>query len=146
MKVALASDHAGYRMKSFLAKALAEEGYEVLDLGCESEEAVDYPRYGKSMADALAREETPRGILICGSGIGMSMAANRFAHVRAGVANDPLSARLAREHNDANVLCLGGQLIGNWQALECAKVFLATEYAGGRHQPRVAMLAKLGSA
>lgn len=146
MKVALASDHAGFRIKSFLAGELAKEGYEILDLGCENEESVDYPRYAKAMADELARGEIPFGILVCGTGIGISIAANRFPHLRAGVVSDLLAARLTREHNDANVLCLGGQLVGPWQALECSRVFLSTEYAGGRHQPRVAMLATIAGA
>lgn len=144
MTIAIASDHAGFGLKSFLLHKLRERDLRLLDLGCHSEEAVDYPDYGRRMADAL-RSDAERGILICGSGIGISIAANRFSHVRAAVVSEPLSARLAREHNDANVLCLGGQLIGNWMALECASVFLETPFAKGRHTPRVEMLGTVGA-
>jgi ribose 5-phosphate isomerase B len=139
MTIAIGSDHAGFGLKSFLLQKLGERDLPLLDLGCHSEEAVDYPDYGRRMAQALT-SDAECGILICGSGIGISIAANRFSHVRAAVASEPLSARLAREHNDANVLCLGGQLIGNWMALECAFVFLETPFARGRHTPRVEML------
>ncbi|MGN6466533.1 MAG: ribose 5-phosphate isomerase B [Rhizobiaceae bacterium] len=144
MKIAIASDHAGYALKSFLLQKLAERDLTLLDLGCHSEAMVDYPDYSKRMAEAL-RSEAERGILICGSGIGISIAANRYSHVRAAVVSEPLSARLCREHNDANVLCLGGKLIGDWMALECASVFLQTPFAEGRHTPRVAMLGAIGA-
>lgn len=143
MKIAIASDHAGYALKSFLLQRLAERDVMLLDLGCHSEDAVDYPDYGRRMADAL-RSDAERGILICGSGIGISMAANRFSHVRAAVVSEPLSARLSREHNNANVLCLGGQLVGKWMALECVTVFLNTDFATGKHSARVEMLGMAG--
>jgi ribose 5-phosphate isomerase B len=144
MKVAIASDHAGFRLKSFLIEAMGKRDQALVDLGCYSEEPVDYPDIGKKMAGLLADGDAERGILICGSGIGISIAANRFRNVRAALVSDPYSARLTREHNDANVLCLGGQLIGNWQALECVDVFLKTDFLHGRHAPRVQKLHELG--
>lgn len=145
MNVAIASDHAGFRLKSFLIEAMRGRGQTLIDLGCHSEEPVDYPDFGKKMAEALADGGMERGILVCGSGIGISIAANRFRNVRAALVSDPFSARLTREHNDANVICLGGQLIGNWQAIECVEVFLKTDFLHGRHAPRVEALHGLGS-
>jgi ribose 5-phosphate isomerase B len=143
MTIGLASDHAGFRLKSFLAEALPKEGYQIRDLGCESDAPVDYPKYGKIIADAMRSGKITSGILICGTGIGVSIAANRFDHVRAALVSDPLAARLTREINDANVLCLGGLMVGNWMALDCAKVFLTTEYSGGRHHARMEMLSQI---
>jgi ribose 5-phosphate isomerase B len=144
MRLAIASDHAGYLLKSFLKAGLVKEADLLVDLGCSSEEPVDYPQYAKIMAEALARGDAEFGILVCGSGIGISIAANRFTGVRAALVSDPLGARLAREHNNANVICLGGKVLGEQQALECVRTFLQTSYVGGRHQHRVEMLDAIG--
>ena len=137
MKLAIASDHAGYRLKSFLKAELVGP---VLDLGCHSEAPVDYPDYARMVAEALRRGDVAFGILVCGTGIGISIAANRFRGVRAALVGDPLAAQLSREHNNANVICLGGRMTGDAQALECVRTFLQTPFAGERHQRRVDML------
>lgn len=141
--IALASDHAGYGLKSLLAEEIAKLGHTVLDLGTDSEESVDYPDYGRAMAEAIAEGRVKRGVIVCGTGIGISMAANRNPAVRAALCSDETSARLARQHNDANVLALGARLVGEEVAKACLKVFLETEFEGGRHQRRVD---KLGQA
>ena len=138
--IAIASDHAGYELKSELAAELAEMGYRLLDLGTDGPQSVDYPDFGAALAKAIQSGEADRGILICGSGIGISMAANRHAGVRAAVCWDETSARLTREHNDANVLALGARLVGPEVARDCVRVFLSTDFAGGRHERRVAKL------
>jgi ribose 5-phosphate isomerase B len=143
MKIALAADHAGFALKSELAAWLRETGHDVLDLGTTSEESVDYPEYGAKLARAIASGDAERGIAVCGSGIGISIAVNRNPKCRCARVDDPLSARLAREHNDANVLALGGRLIGGDMARACVTAFLGTEFAGGRHQRRVDELSKL---
>ena len=142
MPIAIASDHAGFALKTLLAAELAAAGHAVLDLGADSEASVDYPDYGHSLAAALADGRADRGVLVCGSGIGIEIAANRHAHVRAANCTSVTMARMARAHNDANVLCLGSRLIGVEVARECLHVFLDTPFAGGRHAARVA---KLGS-
>ena len=141
MRVAIAADHAGYKLKETLKKELSLRGYSVLDLGTDSTEAVDYPDFAENLAHALAAGRASRGVLVCGSGIGISIAANRHANVRAAPCHDALTARLARQHNDANVLALGARLIGVDAAKECLEIFLETEFEGGRHVPRVAKLA-----
>jgi ribose 5-phosphate isomerase B len=138
--IAIASDHAGYDLKTTLAQELAEMGYEVLDLGTDGSQSVDYPDFGSSLAEVIRTGEVERGILICGTGIGMSMAANRHPGVRAAVCWDETSARLTREHNDANVLALGARLLGVEVAKDCLRTFLSTDFAGGRHAGRVAKL------
>ena len=143
MKIALASDHAGFALKTELADWLRENGNDVLDLGTTSEASVDYPEYGAKLARAIASGEVERGIAVCGSGIGISIAVNRNPACRCARVDDPLSARLAREHNDANVLALGGRLIGGDMARACVTAFLGTEFAGGRHQRRVDELSNL---
>lgn len=135
--VAIASDHAGYELKVGLKEALEEMGYQVLDLGAEGTESVDYPDFGYAMAHAMRDGRAGRGVLICGSGIGISIAANRFPEVRAALVHDTTGARLAREHNDANVICFGGRMIGADVARECVQVFFGTEFQGGRHVRRV---------
>ena len=147
MPIAIASDHAGYDLKTTLARDLAEMGYQVLDLGTDGAESVDYPDFGAALAKVVQDGEAERGVLICGTGIGISMAANRFPGVRAAVCWDETSARLTREHNDANVLALGARLLGVEVARDCLRTFLATDFAEGRHTGRVAKLgraAKLG--
>ena len=138
--IAIAADHAGVELKGLLKADLATMGWKVLDLGAHGPASVDYPDFADAVARALALGQAARGVLVCGTGIGMSIAANRHRHVRAAVCADETSARLAREHNDANVLTLGSRLIGPEVAKGCLKVFLATPFAGGRHVPRVAKL------
>lgn len=138
--IALAADHAGYALKEVLAESLRDQGYEVLDLGTHSLDSVDYPDYGKAMAQAIAEGRSARGVIVCGSGIGISIAANRNPAVRAAVCHDVTSARLCRLHNDANVLALGARLVGEQVAKDCLEVFLETDFEGGRHQRRVAKL------
>lgn len=137
-KIAIACDHAGYRLKTLLLQDLSDEGYDVLDLGTDDgERSVDYPDFGYAMADAIRQGKVARGVLVCGSGIGVSMAANRFPEVRAALIHDALGAQMARRHNDANVICFGGRMIGEEVARDCLKLFLHTEFEGGRHQRRV---------
>jgi ribose 5-phosphate isomerase B len=143
MRIALAADHAGYLLKDELAAWLREAGHEVLDLGTNGPESVDYPEYGAKLARAVGAGEAERGIAICGSGIGISIAVNRDPRCRCARVDDPLSAELAREHNDANVLAMGGRLIGSDMAKACVAAFLGTQFAGGRHQRRVEQLSKL---
>jgi ribose 5-phosphate isomerase B len=140
--IAVASDHAGFDLKEILKRDLQQAGHEVLDLGTNSSQSVDYPDFGQAMADAIARGKAACGVLVCGTGIGISMAANRNPKVRAAVVHDVTSARLSREHNDANVVAFGQRLIGSEVAREALKVFLATKFEGGRHVGRVAKLAK----
>lgn len=137
MRIALAADHAGYLLKDELARWLSELGHEVKDLGTNGPESVDYPVFGARLAHAVASGEAERGIAVCGSGIGISIAVNRNLRCRCARVDDPLSAELAREHNDANVLALGGRLIGTDMAKACVSAFLDTAFAGGRHQRRV---------
>ena len=143
MNIALASDHAGYVLKDELAGWLRELGHEVTDLGTNGPESVDYPDFGKRLADAIASGSTERGVAVCGSGIGISIAVNRNPACRCARVDDPLSAALAREHNDANVLALGARLIGSDMAKACVSAFLGTDFAGGRHQRRVDQLSTL---
>lgn len=136
----IASDHAGVELKSLLAKEAAQLGYTVEDLGPSDTASVDYPDYAKKVCDRLVAHPGAKGVLICGSGIGMSMAANRYTQIRAALCHSSLEARLTRQHNDANVLCLGARLIGVDMARECLKTFLTTEFEGGRHEGRIAKL------
>lgn len=140
--IAIASDHAGFELKSLLKKDLETMGFGVLDLGAVSKESVDYPDFGFALAGALKAGKASRGVLVCGSGIGISIAANRFPEVRAALIHDALGARLSRQHNDANVICFGGRLIGEEVARDCLKVFFETQFEGGRHAGRVAKLSK----
>ena len=130
-------------MKAELSTWLRETGHDVLDLGTASEDSVDYPEFGAKLARAVASGEATRGIAVCGSGIGISIAVNRNPACRCARVDDPLSARLSREHNDANVLALGGRLIGGDMARACVTAFLGTEFAGGRHQRLVDELSTL---
>jgi len=136
-KIAVASDHAGYDMKEFIKAELAARGYDVLDLGCHDTSSVDYPDFGHAMGKAIDTGDAGRGVIVCGSGIGISIAANRHAGVRAALCTSGLMARLSRQHNDANVLALGSRLIGESVAIDCLDEFLGTEFEGGRHQGRV---------
>jgi ribose 5-phosphate isomerase B len=143
MRIAVASDHAGFALKDELAAWLRDSGHVVIDLGTNSTESVDYPEYGARLARAVASGEAERGVAVCGSGIGISIAVNRNPDCRCARVDDPLSARLAREHNDANVIALGGRLIGSDMAKACVTEFLDTDFAGGRHQRRVDQLSQL---
>ena len=136
--IAIASDHGGYELKVELIKDIMDMGYGVLDLGSDSLESVDYPDFGYALAGAMKEGKAERGVLICGSGIGISIAANRHAEIRAALVHDAFSARLSRQHNDANVVCFGGRTIGPEVARDCLKIFLDTEFEeGGRHSRRV---------
>ncbi len=137
MKIALASDHAGFELKEKVKAFLEKEGYKLFDFGCFSSDSVDYPLYGVKVARAVLSQEADRGILICGTGLGMSMVANRFPGIRAALCHEPFSARMSRLHNDANILVLGGRIIGDVLAFEVVKVFLETPFEGGRHARRV---------
>lgn len=136
--IAIASDHAGWPLKQELQDTLAAKGLKVLDLGTSGPESVDYPDFASAMADAITSGRAQRGVLVCGTGIGISMAANRHRGVRAALCHDTTSARLARQHNDANVLALGARMIGAEVAKDCLEVFLDTGYEGGRHDRRLA--------
>jgi len=139
--IAIASDHAGYPLKDELRRQLEDAGYDVLDLGADGEESVDYPDFGYALAGALKDGKAGRGVLVCGSGIGISIAANRHPEIRAALVHDALGARMARLHNDANVICFGGRMIGADVAKDCLRVFLDTPFEGGRHARRVDKLA-----
>jgi ribose 5-phosphate isomerase B len=133
--VAIACDHGGFALKEALKVALPDLKW--LDLGTNSVESVDYPDFGNKLADTIRDGKAGRGILICGSGVGISIAANRHAHIRCALVHDVTGARLCRQHNDANVLALGGRMIGEAVAKECVEAFLATAFEGGRHQKRI---------
>lgn len=139
-RIGLASDHAGFALKTVLSQCLTEWGYEVLDLGTDGEERVDYPEFGDKLARAVAGGEVARGIVVCGTGVGISIAANRHPGVRAALCHDVTGARLSRQHNDANVLALGQRTIGQAVAVDCLRAFLDAEFDGGRHVSRVAKL------
>ncbi len=143
MRFALAADHAGFELKDLLIAWLREAGHETIDLGTNGPESVDYPDFGAKLANAVATGEAERGIAVCGSGIGISIAVNRNPACRCARVDDPLSARLAREHNDANVLAFGARLIGPDMAKACILAFLETDFTGGRHQRRVDQLSNL---
>jgi ribose 5-phosphate isomerase B len=140
--IAVASDHAGFDLKELLKRDLQEAGLDVLDLGTHSTASVDYPDFGKAMGDAIASGMAEKGVIVCGTGIGISIAANRNPKVRAALVHDVTAARLTREHNDANVIAFGQRLIGTEVAREALKVFLGTPFEGGRHANRVAKLSK----
>lgn len=137
MRIAIASDHAAIELKTQLREWLIEEGHEVADLGPETTESVDYPDYGYKLAEVVADGTAERGIALCGSGIGISISVNRNPSVRCALVSEPLSAALSREHNDANCIAIGARLTGVDMAKACVNAFLATEFAGGRHQRRV---------
>ncbi len=138
MRVAIASDHAGFEQKQQLASYLASElGQDVIDLGPDTDDRVDYPDYANKVARAVADGTAERGVLVCGTGIGMALAADKVAGIRASSITSPEFAALFREHNDGNVLCLSGRFVDPAVNEECIKVFLETEFGGGRHQQRV---------
>jgi len=143
MRIVMTADHAGVDLKDELAAWLGEQGHDILDLGTHGHESVDYPRFGAMMAEALADGRAERGITVCGSGIGVAIAANRNPACRCAQVSEPLSASLARQHNDCNAIALGARLIGIEMAKACITAFLGTEFAGGRHQRRVDQLTQL---
>jgi ribose 5-phosphate isomerase B len=146
MRIAIASDHAAIAMKAELVQWLTELGHDVDDLGPDGGASVDYPDYGYKLADHVASGKAERGIAICGTGIGISIAVNRNPAVRCGVVSEPLSARLTREHNDANCIAMGARLIGIEMAKACAEAFLTTPFAGDRHIRRVDKLSNPAAA
>ncbi|MGH7035986.1 MAG: ribose 5-phosphate isomerase B [Stellaceae bacterium] len=137
--VAVAADHGGYELKRALVPELRALGFAVLDLGTNGPEAVDYPDFANAVAAAIEAGKAQRGLLVCGTGIGVSMAANRHRFLRCALAHDATTARLARQHNDANVLALGGRVMGSETARECVRTFFTTAFEGGRHARRVAL-------
>lgn len=144
-KIAISSDHAGFQLKAAVVEHLKKAGHDVIDLGPFSEDRVDYPDFGFKLAEAIGAGQAPVGIAICGSGIGISIAVNRYKGMRCALAHDVTSARLARLHNDANVIALGARLLGVETALDCVNVFLSTDFEGGRHAGRVEKLGKCGA-
>ncbi|HEV2080049.1 MAG TPA: ribose 5-phosphate isomerase B [Allosphingosinicella sp.] len=139
-RIAIASDHAAIELKAALVEHMRGNGQEVVDLGPGGADPVDYPDYGYKIAEAIASGAATKGVAVCGSGIGISIAVNRHPAARAALVSEPLSARLAREHNDANVLAMGARLIGIAMAKECVDVFLSTPFGGDRHLHRVQKL------
>jgi len=139
LKVAIGCDHGGLDLKDIVKLVLKELGHDIDDQGCNSSESVDYPNFAKAISSLVRNGECERGILICGTGIGMSMAANRIPGIRAALCHEMFSARMSREHNDANVLCLGARVIGQGLAAETVRTWMTTDFAGGRHQRRIDM-------
>ncbi len=137
MKIALGADHGGFRLKNQIRETLAELGHEVTDFGCDDASSVDYPDYAEKVARGVSEGTFDRGVLICGTGIGMSISANKFPNVRAAVCHNIFTARLSREHNDANILTMGERVIGSGLAEEMVKVWVKTDFEGGRHARRV---------
>ncbi|WP_280770508.1 ribose 5-phosphate isomerase B [Salipaludibacillus daqingensis] len=137
MKIAIGSDHAGYALKGEIVKVIEELGHEVKDVGCDCADSVDYADYGIPAAEMVANGEADRGIVICGTGIGMSISANKVKGIRCALVHDLFTAKATREHNDSNVLAMGERIIGPGIAQEIAKVWLTTEFEGGRHARRI---------
>jgi ribose 5-phosphate isomerase B len=138
--IVIAADHGGVELKALLVADLRARGFDVLDLGTHNSDSVDYPDIAQALAKAIREGRAKRGVLLCGSGIGMSIVANRFSEIRAALVHDNLTARLSRQHNDANVLCMGGRMIGPEVARDCLAAFLDTPFDGGRHARRVAKM------
>ena len=137
MKIAVACDHAGLQLKNVLIEEMQKEGYEVKDFGTYTEESCDYPDYVIPTAKAVAKGEFDRGVVVCGTGLGVSMTANKVHGIRCAVCHDTFSAKATRQHNDANLLAMGQRVVGTGVALEVLKAFLETDYEGGRHQRRI---------
>ncbi len=142
-KVYIGADSAGFELKELLAEHLTAGGYTVIDLGTDSTASCHYPLFAAAVARAVQKDSGSLGILVCGTGIGMSMAANKFDGIRAAVCGDTFSARMTRLHNDANILCLGARVIGQGLARDIVDLFVTTEFEGGRHQTRVQMISAL---
>lgn len=139
-KIAVGSDHGGFEYKDTITKYLTDNGFEVIDAGTYTKDSCDYPEIAKKVANIVVNKEADRGILICGSGIGMSISANKIKGIRAALCSETTSARLSREHNNSNILCLGQRLIGETMAIEIVQMWLNTEFAGDRHQKRIDMI------
>jgi len=139
VKIAIGCDHGGIALKEEIVALLKELGQEIDDRGCHSTESVDYPEFAKMVCGEVQSGAADRGILICGTGIGMSMVANRFDGIRAALCHELFTARMSREHNDANVLCLGARVVGPGLAVEIVRTWIGTEFAGGRHLKRIRM-------
>ncbi len=137
MRIGIASDHAGYRMKEYLKKRLIELGYELVDFGTDSEDSVDYPDYASKLAEAVSKGEVEKGILICGTGVGVSIVANKYPGVRAGIAYSDEVAELIARHNNANIICFGGRTMEFEDAFRRVKIWLETPFDGGRHERRI---------
>lgn len=140
VRIAIGSDHGGFEYKASIIKALQVKGYDVVDMGTYSPESCDYPIIAKKVARAVAKGDFEKGILVCGTGIGMSMAANKVKGIRAAVCGDTFSARATRAHNNANILCLGQRVVGEGLALDIVDIWLTTKFEGGRHERRVNMI------
>lgn len=138
MKIVLAADHGGFELKEIIKKSLLQAGRDVVDVGCASNDSVDYPDFAEKAVSSIVNGDCQRGILVCGTGIGMSIAANRHKHIRAANCFDIHTAKLSREHNNANVLCLGARVLETDKAMRMVTTWLETEFSGGRHQKRVA--------
>ncbi len=137
VKIAVGADHAGFETKDAIARRLAEAGFEIVDCGAFSSDSVDYPDYAAAVARKVAEGECPRGILVCGTGIGVAMAAGKVPGVRAATVHDRFTAQMSREHNDSNVLCLGARVLDPRHAVELAEFWMSVPFAGGRHERRV---------
>jgi ribose 5-phosphate isomerase B len=137
MEIIIGCDHAAYKLKEILKKTMQDQGITVVDVGTFNEQSMDYPDTGKAVAAKVSSGEMKRGVLLCGTGLGMSMVANKFPHVRAALCNDLFSAAMSRKHNDANILVLGGRVVGDILALEILQTWLETPFEGGRHQRRL---------
>ncbi|NLY71622.1 MAG: ribose 5-phosphate isomerase B [Clostridiales bacterium] len=140
MKLALASDHGGYALKEAIKKHLENRDIEIIDLGTDSEDSVDYPIFGKKCAEMVASGQADRGIVFCGTGIGISIAANRYKGIRCALATNTFMAEMSRKHNNSNMLALGGRVLGLEEAKEIVDIWMDTEFEGGRHQRRIDML------
>ena len=140
MKIAIGNDHSAVELKNIIAEHLKEKGYEVLNLGTDSTESCDYPVYGEKVARAVAAGEVEQGILICGTGLGISLAANKVKGIRAAVCSEPFTAKMARAHNDCNILAFGARVVGAELAKMIVETWLDTEFEGGRHQCRVVLI------
>jgi len=143
MKIALGSDHGGFQLKEAIKEWLLEKGYEIVDKGTYDEQSCDYPDYGKAVALEVAGGTSDKGIIVCGTGVGISIAANKVNGIRAAVCGDTFTARMTRLHNDANILSLGQRVTGPGLALDIVEIWLATEFEGGRHQTRVEKMMKI---
>ncbi len=143
MRIAIGSDHAGFSLKESLKESLAKSGHEVMDYGANSDDRSDYPDYGKLVASAVSDGQADRGVLVCGSGIGMCMVANRFPNARAAVLNDEYDAEQSRHHNDANIACFGARKLKTSVAHKLLDIFLKSPFEGGRHEERVKKLEDL---
>lgn len=143
MKIALGCDHGGLEHKNAIGEFLKESGHEVVDFGIYEQVSVDYPDIAKKVCESIIKGETERGILVCGTGIGMSIAANKYKGIRAAACSEHFSAKYTRLHNNSNILCLGGRVVGVGTAIELAELFVNTEFEGGRHQNRIDKIAEI---